>query len=716
MISNVMTFDLPIKIRIVPRLLHFKKPAGTSRGVYLKRRVWYVVITSPTNKSLYGLGECAPLYDLSSEYDDQFEAKLHLFAKKIEIERKIDVFSLQRYPSILFAFECAFLSGFSTLKGESHLCLFDTPFSRGEVGIPINGLVWMGNYAEMYQRMKQKLREGFHCIKIKIGAIDFQEELNLLKLLRRDFTKNEVELRVDANGCFMPSEAMDKLNRLAEYEIHSIEQPIKAGQWEFLSSLCRKSPIPIALDEELIGITERGKKEELLDTVKPHFLVLKPTLHGGLWGTEEWMTLAAKRKIPYWITSALESNVGLNAVAQWTSYATQRIWMQNVPGNAEDVIHLLPQIHGLGTGQLFNKNYNETSLTIKSGVLWDNRVKQAVFEEDVKRFKAEWEDNSSYMSAHTSGSTGIPKLIRIKKAYMKVSAQKTCEFLGLQAGDSALLCMPLKYIAGKMMVVRSMVSKLRLIAVSPDGHPFARLQYSPVFVAMTPYQVIQTLKSEDETKLLKGVKHLIIGGGGISAELAKKLENFPNNVWSTYGMTETLSHIAMRRINGVNRSQQYIVFPGVSISIDNDDCLIIDAPDIGVCHIKTNDIVRILEDKQKFIVLGRRDNVICSGGIKLQIEQIEERLYSAPCPLCITAVPDKELGEALTLIYQADESIEPILRDICRKKLSRYEFPKHFVPVKKMPMTETNKPLRAEIKRIAALIVEKNNLSRNISI
>ena len=224
---------------------------------------------------------------------------------------------------------------------ENLVDLFDSPFGKGEEGITINGLVWMGTYEEMLARLEEKLQAGFHCVKLKIGAIDFFKELDLIKRIRDIYTQEQVELRVDANGGFLPENAMSQLEALAKYDIHSIEQPIKQHQWPKMAQLCRETPLPIALDEELIGVNVRSMKEALLDTIRPQYIILKPSLHGGIYGCNEWIQLASQRGIGSWITSALESNIGLNAIAHYAA----KVYGPNVE---------MPQ--GLGTGQLFTDN------------------------------------------------------------------------------------------------------------------------------------------------------------------------------------------------------------------------------------------------------------------------------------------------------------------------------------------------------------------------
>ena len=333
-------------IKIVPRRLHFKQPAGTSRGSYTTREVWYLHLTSDKYPDRVGIGECAPLPKLSCDDMQGYESVLAHICNEVTEQGGFSVESLRDYPSILFGLETAF-------RHLERGCfeLWDTPFSRGEVGIPINGLIWMGDYKKMLEQIEAKMAVGFRCIKLKIGAINFEEELALLRFIRSHFSAKEVELRVDANGAFAPADAMEKLKRLAELDLHSIEQPIRAGQWEDMARLTAETPLPIALDEELIGINIPERKQCLLDSVHPQYIILKPSLHGGMAGGNEWIREAEKRNIGWWITSALESNIGLNAIAHWCATF-------NNP---------LPQ--GLGTGALFTDNV-DMPLEVRKDSLW----------------------------------------------------------------------------------------------------------------------------------------------------------------------------------------------------------------------------------------------------------------------------------------------------------------------------------------------------------
>lgn len=357
------------KIEISERTLHFKQPAGTSRGVYTTRHSYYLTLTSDEMPGVEGVGECATLPDLSCDAKPEYEMTLRQVCQMVEQMGRIPYDMIRAYPSITFGLETAFASFFDAAKKklgamnlsegktsveilkeagvsvpmgmENLVNLFDSPFGRGEEGITINGLVWMGTYEEMLDRLEEKLQAGFHCVKLKIGAIDFFKELDLIKRIRDVYTKEQVELRVDANGGFLPENAMSQLEALAKYDIHSIEQPIKQHQWPKMAQLCRETPLPIALDEELIGVNVRSMKEALLDTIRPQYIILKPSLHGGIYGCNEWIQLASQRGIGSWITSALESNIGLNAIAHYSA----KVYGPNVK---------MPQ--GLGTGQLFTDN------------------------------------------------------------------------------------------------------------------------------------------------------------------------------------------------------------------------------------------------------------------------------------------------------------------------------------------------------------------------
>ncbi len=323
--------------------LEFKQASGTSRGILHTKEAWFLIL-SEANK--IGVGECGLFRGLSSDDVAEYEEKLQWTCKNIHLGLEVLLAELVAFPSIQFGVEQAFLS----LNSQTGFDLFPSEFSNGNDSIPINGLIWMGTEAFMKQQIKDKLNEGFDCIKMKIGAIDFDRELHLLKSIRKTYSSKDIELRVDANGAFTTDNALEKLKRLSDFDLHSIEQPIKQGHIDEMAKLCEQSPLDIALDEELIGIHTVTKKEAILQTIQPQYIILKPSLVGGFRGSQEWIDIAETNRIGWWITSALESNVGLNAIAQWTYKLKSS----------------LPQ--GLGTGQLFTNNI-DSPLQVKNGTL-----------------------------------------------------------------------------------------------------------------------------------------------------------------------------------------------------------------------------------------------------------------------------------------------------------------------------------------------------------
>ena len=317
-------------------------------------------------------------------------------------------------------------------------------------------------------------------------------------------------------------------------------------------------------------------------------------------------------------------------------------------------------------------------------------------------FLEEWNNPSPYVHVQTSGSTGTPKPMLVEKQRMLNSARITCDFLGLREGDTALLCMSLDYIAGKMMVVRSIERGLKLISVEPSGHPLST-PHSPLsFAAMVPMQVYNSLQVPEEKERLMQIRHLIIGGGAIDDALASALKTFPNHVWSTYGMTETLSHIALRRLNGPDASEWYTPFPSVKVSLNEDRCLVIDAPLVCPSRLVTNDIAELssgTDPEVKFRILGRKDNVICSGGIKIQIETVERQLRPhLQAPFLITKRPDAKFGEAVVLLT---EGTVPEAQEVCERILPKYHQPRVYLHVDQIPLTATGKPARKEAENIA---------------
>lgn len=318
-------------------------------------------------------------------------------------------------------------------------------------------------------------------------------------------------------------------------------------------------------------------------------------------------------------------------------------------------------------------------------------------------FLNEWNNASDCVEVQTSGSTGAPKKMLVEKSRMRASARITCDFLGLRAGDTALLCMPLDYIAGKMVVVRSLERGLRLIAVTPSSHPLKDVAEPLDFAAMVPLQVYSSLQVPREAERLRAIRHLIIGGGAIDEALERQLRDFPNAVWSTYGMTETLSHVALRRINGADASLWYEPFEGVDVTLSPDGCLVIYAPEVNPARLVTNDIAE-MDGRRRFRIIGRKDNVIDSGGIKIQAEEVERRLRpSMRCGFMITKVSDGRLGEAVTLLVDGMDGED--IEAVCRAALPRHWVPRHILRVARLPVTATGKPARAEASAMAGALL-----------
>jgi len=327
-------------------ILNFKRPSGTSRGVLTEKETWFLILE---DNGKTGIGECGILRTLSIDDRPDYEEKLQWVCQNIHLGKDQLWEQLTAFPSIQFGVEMAFLS----LASETPFELFPSEFTRGKKGMEINGLIWMGEASFMKEQIEAKLADGFRCIKLKIGAIDFEKELQLLHFIRQNFDAQTVEIRVDANGAFKLDEALYKLDQLAKYHLHSIEQPIRQGNIEKMAALCRVTPLPIALDEELIGVFGLENKETLLQQIQPQYIILKPSLVGGFKGTQEWIALAEKYNIGWWITSALESNVGLNAIAQFT-YTLQN-----------------PMPQGLGTGGLYTNNFDCPLYIDKEKILYN---------------------------------------------------------------------------------------------------------------------------------------------------------------------------------------------------------------------------------------------------------------------------------------------------------------------------------------------------------
>lgn len=352
---------MPLKAAFQSHILQFRFEAGTSRGVLTEKTSWFIKIFDTDSPTIFGIGECSPLKGLSIDHKPDFENNLHEICELFnDLDLEIFEWNLQiildqltenDWPSVRFGFETAmrdFMNG-------GRRVIFDNDFSQKQKQIAINGLIWMGDSAAMLQQIDEKLEAGYSTLKLKIGAIDFKQECAILANIRQRFSASDITIRVDANGAFEPNITLEKLKILSDFDLHSIEQPIKHGQIELMAELCQQTPLPIALDEELIGSFDYAQKRKLLKTIQPQFIILKPTLLGGFNHCREWIETAQRLDIGWWITSALESNIGLNAIAQFTA----------------EFNNSLPQ--GLGTGQLFTNNI-ESPLEINKGYLSYNQA------------------------------------------------------------------------------------------------------------------------------------------------------------------------------------------------------------------------------------------------------------------------------------------------------------------------------------------------------
>jgi o-succinylbenzoate synthase len=663
------------------RDLKFKLPSGTSRGVLKIKRSYFIFIKdSKTGK--IGYGECGVLARLSIDFLPDYEQCLQNLCANIN-HATPDQFIA--FPSIRFGLEMALLS----LSSKDPFELYPSKFTTGESTMEINGLIWMGDFDYMSQQIKTKIESGYSCIKLKIGAINFEEELDLIKQIRKEYTKNDIEIRVDANGGFKQKDALDKMSQLARLQIHSIEQPIKQGRWKKMAYLCKETPLPIALDEELIGVHDSDTQSELLDIIKPHYVIFKPSLLGGFAATKQWINKCEERGIKWWITSALESNIGLNAITQFTHTL-------NNP---------LPQ--GLGTGQLYTNNI-ASPLTISKGHIayrknnsWQintlfssnsmtledilNEPSNESWIQDIQAFHKTWHGSSYTVSTKTSGSTGKPKTIRLSKKAMRNSAKNTIKHFRIQKNATALLCLPTQFIAGKMMIVRSIVGNWNLWVTQPTSAVCIPSQVLD-FVAMTPHQVICTIKTYGASSF-DNVKNLIIGGGEIPKSAMQEIKNLPCKVYSTYGMTETITHIATKNLQKNNESFQCL--PNVYVATNKKGCLTISTNYLKEV-ITTNDIVAVYSPKS-FDWIGRIDNVINSGGLKIHPELLEQALSRNSDELFFFHGANHDvLGQQLVLVTSQETDLVS-LSDAILTTLSKHHQPKQLWIAETFEITDTHK-------------------------
>ncbi|NND77312.1 MAG: AMP-binding protein [Flavobacteriales bacterium] len=674
--------------RYLKHTLKFNKAAGTSRNTLTQKPSWFILLEDGNKK---GIGEVGIIPGLSPDDPEKIEHKLREVCERPEYFHS-NKSELEEFPAIVFGLEAAFLS----LYARDPFILFENDFSLHEKPIEINGLVWMGNKTFMKEQISDLIERGFTCIKMKIGAIDFSTELNLLKGIRKAFSKDKIELRVDANGAFTFLEALEKLKMLSELGLHSIEQPIAAGNWREMRELCDLSPVPIALDEELIGRNSHDI-EKVLDNLLPQFIILKPGLHGGFELCDQWIIAAEQRGIGWWATSALESNIGLNAIAQWAANKGLTI----------------PQ--GLGTGSLYSNNIS-SPLVVKGETLvydqaldWDltlinekhyyiNRItysenelisyaKESItnceeWEKEIFESILDWFNEEESIKFQTSGSTGNPKQIFHTKQSICSSSELTAEYFGLNQSSSILLCLPANYVAGKMMIYRALCLNCQLYWTKPISKPKIDQTYD--LVSLVPLQMEKLLEDPDA---LSNIRNILIGGAPVRKQLKHKMLNLRARVVESYGMTETLTHVAMKELG-----EPY--FKGLpSIEFKNgEDGLKILAPHISNNWLQTNDLVE-MHGSDGFELVGRLDDVINSGGLKLHPQKIENKLEDLiKVPFYISKAYDEVLGERVILNIEGSE--KDLDKEILKSALDKYEIPKDIVFVPTFERTFSGKLIK----------------------
>ena len=610
-----------LKIEVINRPLFFKKPAQTSRKTLSQKPTFLLKVTQ-NNRTVWG--ECSLIPGLSYESVEQTEEKL----KELEKATSLEINDIPKeMPALRFAVE--------TVVNKLSNSESKTPFSKGSQGQTINGLIWMGDANSMVEQARDLKARGFKTIKLKIGALDFDEELKILNEIREICPHPEYTLRLDANGAW-GVEALDKLNQLSEFNIHSIEQPVAPGQFGLMKTICDNSPIDITLDEELIGVFEEDEMSSLLDATCPQYIILKPSLIGGLEMANKWIIQAEKRGIGWWSTSALESNVGLEVIANWTAQkASESKYCVGVSG--------------LGTGNLFTNN-TISNMKVYADEIWHKpKIKignlswplcskgTEKFAEEcpawakgIAEFLAFWINTDEPLKCNTSGSTGEPKEITHSREAAIYSAKQTLKYFGLKRGDTIVLALPMDFIAGKMMLLRALVSGLNIEALEPNLN-IVQLPKAD-FCALTPHQA---MKVEDS---LCNVTHILLGG-------APSLHHFNHTgIYEGFGMTETITQIALRK----HGDKKYKALPGVEFS-SNEGKLTINSPERGVQNLKTDDVVE-LHSPTSFTWIGRGSDIINSGGIKHNPEHLEAQIrHLTSADFAIYGVPHPELGQTIEL-------------------------------------------------------------------
>lgn len=685
-----------MKAHFKKHILKFKRAAGTSRNTLTQKPSWFIFLEEGDK---IGIGEVGIIPGLSPDVLDDIEIKLKEICERPEFFHSNKT-ELINFPAIVFGLETAFIS----LNAKDPFILFENDFSLKAKPIEINGLVWMGDQAFMKEQISDLIDKGYSCIKMKIGAIDFATEVKLLKSIRNDNSKNDIELRLDANGAFSPNEALEKLETLSQFDIHSIEQPIAANQLEEMAKLCENSPIPIALDEELIGRNEEDISK-VLDVIRPQYIILKPGLHGGFERCDQWIKEAEKRTIGWWATSALESNVGLNAIAQWTASKGPTI----------------PQ--GLGTGSLYTNNVPSPLEIIKSSLVYSKNEKWDLasterpyiingkayseselllfirdsenapeWEKKIFRSIEEWFDNKDVITFHTSGSTSIPKEILHSKESIGKSVELTAQYFELNSKSTILLALPAEYVAGKMMIYRALHLKCDLHYIEPSSMPKIDQAYN--FASFVPMQVEKMMNNSSG---LNKIKKVLIGGAPLASQLMDKIKTLSTEFYESYGMTETLTHMALRRVG----EEFFKALPSIEFS-ESKGSLNILAPHISDEVIHTNDLVK-LKDNKMFELLGRKDDVINSGGVKIHPSQVERKLERIILePFYIGSEEDDLLGEKVVLFIEGNEIGSILSKAILNEMklvLGKFEVPQKTVFVPTFKRTFSGKIIRNKNER-----------------
>ena len=658
--------------------LTFSKPAQTSRDVLYHKPSFLITICDKHGRK--GVGECSLIPGLSIESEEEVVS----FLETLQAKSGINVREIPHtLPSVRFAVETALRS----LKrgGEA----------QWSGGITINGLVWMDSAKGMLEQVDILVNKGFKTIKLKVGTLPFNEELEMLREIRRKCPAEEFTIRIDANGAFGRDSgdgmtAIEKLVALsnADLNIHSIEQPIPAGQYDKMATLCAASPIPIALDEELIGVNSHAERRALLEKTKPKYLILKPSLIGGLDESEKWISLANELGIGWWVTSALESNVGLSAIAEW------------VAGLLETNPTLQGLAQGLGTGGLFTNNTAST-MYIEDGKLYAQQQKPGSivlqgqtfplssagatdFEaykgrprwtDGIARTLVDWFQNpASPLEFKTSGSSGTPKDISHSRESVVASAKDSLTFFGLNPGTRAVLALPIDFVAGRLMLVRAIVGRWNLEIIEPSSRPACTNELD--FIALTPLQCASLLPD------FPVVSKVLLGGGVVREGLKNKL---PQGIefWEGFGMTETITQIAARRIISGKSNPPFAALPGVNFRTGPDGTLVIHAPNRGVFELVTDDLVERI-DGQNSRWLGRKSSVINSGGMKVIPEVVEREIRGIMRPLdcayLIRGIADDGLGERVVLRLDSEKLNQEDEEELLRKIASLETLPSYHNP------------------------------------